>query len=206
MSLIFTDNFIGMWSGKKGSTSFLWPITSTHILIKSEQTQDLEAALIILTSSIHNPGPITFTTGWASWFLALCKDTDTQPTALKITLYTQDKFNWNFNTVVDLACRELENKIWMLAHEGGSITEVQLTQTTVSQLTLLQEGQAVSLQNIHREGNKHRTKNQAWWFTAPSEVLTPANLCHYYSHTQTLRYCHTHHHTTPNTSHCKCTY
>ena len=158
MSLIFTDNFTGMWSGKKGSTSFLWPITSTHILIKSEQTQDLEAALIILTSSIHNPGPITFTTGWASWFLALCKDTDTQPTALKITLYTQDKFNWNFNTVVDLACRELENKIWMLAHEGGSITQAQLMQTTVPQLTHLQEGQAVSLQNIYREGNKHRTK------------------------------------------------
>ena len=76
------------------------------MLIQSEKAEDLRAGLIILTSNIRHPGPITVTTDSGTGFVSLAKG-DRQLEELGITIVTRDEFNKNYNAVVDHACQEL---------------------------------------------------------------------------------------------------
>ena len=122
---------------------------SNAIIIKSEQAVDLKEGLIVLTSAMRHPGPISITTDCAPGFQSLARGDDQQLAQLKITIVTRDKFNRNFNAVVDHACRELENEIRKLAPEGGPITQAQLTQAIVSLNSVVRRKGKLSAYKIH---------------------------------------------------------
>ena len=105
--LLITDNF----------STF-----SSAMLIPSERAEDLKTGLIILTSNVRHPGPITVTTDSTLGFAVLARG-DKQLSELEITVTTRDEFNKNYNAVVDHACQELEGEIRKVAPEGGMITQ-----------------------------------------------------------------------------------
>ena len=105
---------------------------TNDMLIKSELAEDLNAGLILLTTLTRN-------------------------FQLNMTMNTQDKFNHNFNTVDNNACRALESEIQKQAPEGGSITQSQLIAATVSLNSLIhRKGKLSSIQDLHSKINKLR--------------------------------------------------
>ena len=95
------------------------------MLVPSEKADNLMAGVIPLTSSICHPGPISISRDSASGFVSLAKG-DKQLQALTITIATRDKFNKNFNAVVNHMCQELEEEISKQCLKGGKISQSQL--------------------------------------------------------------------------------
>ncbi len=98
------------------------------MLIPSEKADDLKAGVILLTSNIRHPGPISVSTDSASGFASLSKG-DKQLQDLNITITTRDEFNKNFNAVVDHACQELEAEIRKQANSNTILYYITLYYT-----------------------------------------------------------------------------
>ena len=131
---------------------------SSAMLINSEKAEDLKAAIILLTSNIRHPGPISISTDSAAGFSSLAKG-DKQLQDLNITVETRDPFNKNFNAVVDHACQELENEIRKLLPEGGSINQFQLSAATLALYAKLRRKGTLSAYEIHSARSLHSGNN-----------------------------------------------
>ena len=100
------------------------------MIIPSEQTKDLKAGLIELTTAIRHPGPITIVTDCAPGFISMAKN-DKDLRDLHISIALKDQFNKNYNAVMDRACQDLEAEIRKLASEGGKISLSTLAKATI---------------------------------------------------------------------------
>jgi hypothetical protein len=81
------------------------------IIIDSEKSEDLKAALILTTSMMRKPDTIYVTVDNAPGFVSLIKRKDKELEQLKIVLTDTDEFNKNANAVIDKGCQELEDEI-----------------------------------------------------------------------------------------------
>lgn len=129
ITLLVTDNF----------STF-----SYTMLIPLEKADFLKTTIILLTSNIRHPG-----------FTLLSKG-DNQLKNLDIILSTRDKFNKNYNAVVDHTCQELEGEIMKQAPEGSPITQSKLAIITLSQCKIMKKGNIIRIQNTLCQRSSHR--------------------------------------------------
>ena len=74
-------------------------------IIDSEQSEDLKAAIISLSSTMRKPDSIHVIVDNAPGFVSLIKNKDRDLEKLKIILSATDEFNKNVNAVTDRGCQ-----------------------------------------------------------------------------------------------------
>ena len=119
------------------------------MLLQSEKAEDLKLGLVILTSTLRKPGPISVTVDNSPGFVSLINNKDRDFQRLMINLLKTDEMNKNANAVIDRGCQELEQELKKLEPEGTPISNFTLKLAIMKLNSKLRRRGNISAYELH---------------------------------------------------------